>query len=377
MGNSANPSNNIPLEDVEVGHAGLYVPDKSDTTDQAHEKIVNALGVITDTITPNIKIKETLNVGKILINCERGIKTWVADELAKPVDNGLPNSETGVWIHYLTLGIERDFGRTWDKEPVSLNGREYNYKKQSSTQKKASSGKRVITKAEKNDLLMKSNWSYWMPMVSAGKMSMEEGMKEFQQVAEKIQELEKLGITLSENKTAGVSDFNVDRSVIDVWGGNWEALDILQKHKITILIPDIIENFFTSRDRPKTSIMNAALGCKQLMLGVYHKGKETGYKSNMFASYETEAIKDRDDLWKQVPEFYKVISTGKHSGYEIKSIHIGKTKTTGKDKCLIVDGVDIKSSKRILFVLDSADDTTTIYDDLWYNNEEVIKEMEF
>ena len=354
----------------------MYVPDKNDTLDQAHEKIVNTLGTITNTITPDIELGIAKGA-KTLIDCETGIKAFVKDELAKPTDNGLPNSETGVWIHYLTLGIERDFGRSWEKYPKALNGREYNYKKQSSTQKKASSGKRVITKAEKNDLLMKSNWSYWMPMVSAGKMSMEEGMKEFQQVAEKIQELENLGITLSENKTAGVSDFNVDRSVIDVWGGNWEALDILQKHKITILIPDIIENFFTSRDRLKTSIMNAALGCKQLMLGVYHKGKETGYKSNMFASYETEAIKDRDDLWKQVPEFYKAISTGKHSGYEIKSIHIGKTKTTGKDKCLIVDGVDIKSSKRILFVLDSADGITTIYDDLWYNNEEVIKEMEF
>ena len=97
----------------------------------------------------------------------------------------------------------------------------------------------------------------------------------------------------------------------------------------------------------------------------------------MFSNYETKAIKDKTDLWEQVPEFYKAISTGKHSSYEIKSIHIGKTKTTGNDKCLIVDGLDIKSSKRILFVLDSSDGITTIYDDVWYNNEEVIKEMEF
>jgi len=376
MSTPATPSNNIPLEDVEVGHAGLYVPEKNDTADQAHEKIVNALGTITDTITPDIELGIAKGA-KTLIDCETGIKAFVKDELATPTDNGLPNSETGVWIHYLTLGIERDFGRSWEKDPKALNGREYNYEKQSSAQKKASSGKRVITKAEKNDLLMKSNWTYWMPMISAGKMSMEEGMKEFQQVAEKIQELENLGITLSENKTAGVLDYNVDRAVIDVWGGNWEALDILQTYKIKILIPNIIENFFTSRDRLKTSIMNAALGCKQLMLGVYHKGKETGYKSNMFSNYETKAIKDKTDLWEQVPEFYKAISTGKHSSYEIKSIHIGKTKTTGNDKCLIVDGLDIKSSKRILFVLDSSDGITTIYDDVWYNNEEVIKEMEF
>ena len=362
MSNSVNPTDNIISNNADAN--------------EVNEKIVNALGIITDTITPDIELGIAKGA-KTLIDCETGIKAFVKDELATPTDNGLPNSETGVWIHYLTLGIEKDFGRSWEKDPKSLNGREYNYKKQSSTQKKASSGKRVITKAEKNDLLMKSNWSYWMPMVSAGKMSMEEGMKEFQQVAEKIQELENVGITLSENKTAGVSDFNVDRAVIDVWGGNWEALNILQKHKITILIPDIIEKFFDDNIIAKTKIMNIALGCKPLVLGVYHKGKVQGYKSNMFANYETEEIQTREDIWKQVPDFYKAISTGKHSGYEIKSIHIGKTKATGKDKCLIVDGIDIKSSKRIIFALDSEDSITTIYDDVWYNNEEVIKEMEF
>ena len=56
MSTPATPSNNIPLEDVEVGHAGLYVPEKNDTADQAHEKIVNALGTITDTITPDIEL---------------------------------------------------------------------------------------------------------------------------------------------------------------------------------------------------------------------------------------------------------------------------------------------------------------------------------
>ena len=58
--------------------------------------------------------------GKTLVTCEKGIKAFVKDELAKK-DNHLPKSETGVWIHYLTEGIKRDYGRTWEKLPKSLN----------------------------------------------------------------------------------------------------------------------------------------------------------------------------------------------------------------------------------------------------------------
>jgi len=159
------PFSDIPLEDHSVGHAGLYVPEEGDSIDEKHQKLVNALGVISETITNDIPLGLDKG-GKTLIDCETGIKAFVKDHLAgtkeNPVNNHLPNTETGVWIYYLTQGIERDFGRTWEVTPKSIR------EKLSKEAKAAASGKRVITKKEKNDLIAKRDMGYWLPMVSAG-----------------------------------------------------------------------------------------------------------------------------------------------------------------------------------------------------------------
>ena len=128
----------FPIDKVAVGHAGIYVDseDEVDTVDTQPE-IIEA----------NIPLGLAA-AGKTLLNTEKGIKTFVKDVLAA-TGNHLPNTETGVWVHYLTEGIARDFNRTWEKIPTALR------EKQSAEDKKLSSGKRVITKKEKNELLDK------------------------------------------------------------------------------------------------------------------------------------------------------------------------------------------------------------------------------
>ena len=108
---SNEPKKDIPLENMKVGHAGLYVD--GDNVEETVEQLANMTGVITDVINNDIPLG-LKDGGKTLIACEQGIKAFVRDQLAgtkdNPVDNHLPDTEVGVWIHYLTEGIIRDFG---------------------------------------------------------------------------------------------------------------------------------------------------------------------------------------------------------------------------------------------------------------------------
>ena len=119
-------SSDIPqsdLDKMQVGHAGLYVPTNDDEAAAAYQAVAGITSVITEAITPDIPLG-LKGAGQTLINCEKGIKSFVKDVLASDKNNGLPDSETGVWVHYLTQGIAKDFGRTWEDTPVSLRSKQ-------------------------------------------------------------------------------------------------------------------------------------------------------------------------------------------------------------------------------------------------------------
>ena len=122
------------LDNVSVGHAGLYFSG-DETLEEGVEKVTNVLTTFAEIMCDiPLGIKDG---GKTLITCEKGIKAFVRDELAKQ-ENHLPNSEIGVWIHYLTEGIKRDFGRSWEELPRSIKP------KPTKAEKAAQSGKRII-----------------------------------------------------------------------------------------------------------------------------------------------------------------------------------------------------------------------------------------
>ena len=363
-----------PLEDHSVGHAGLYVTDESDTPEDKYRKVANTLGVISETITADIALGLDKG-GKTLIDCETGIKAFVKDHLAgtkdNPVDNHLPNTETGVWIYYLTQGIERDFGRTWETTPKSLR------EKLSKEAKAAATGKRVITKKEKNELIAKKDMGYWLPMVSAGKMNIEEATQEVVKATQRILELEEMGIILSENKTSGVKDFNSDRTILEDWDGNWEALDIYKKKGISVVIPDIIDNFFLSTSKPKASYYNMVaktlLAPAAFSIAAKYNIKGMGKPGAVYKTYspqeggvESSTIENADDFWKLLPDLHKKITTGDNAGYEIKGIHLATMKGFGKDPIIVVDGLDIKTGTRKFFT-DNVGVIGSFTDDVWYN----------
>ena len=99
--------------EVKVGHAGLYWEDDG----KAH--LVEKDGE--DTIV-NAEVDLGISgKGKLLVLCEDGIANIVR-ELADDESNHLPMSKTGVVVHYVTQGIARDFGITFNRQPTSLGG---------------------------------------------------------------------------------------------------------------------------------------------------------------------------------------------------------------------------------------------------------------
>jgi len=360
-----------------VGHAGLYVPEEGDSIDEKHQKLVNALGVISETITNDIPLGLDKG-GKTLIDCETGIKAFVKDHLAgtkeNPVNNHLPNTETGVWIYYLTQGIERDFGRTWEVTPKSIR------EKLSKEAKAAASGKRVITKKEKNDLIAKRDMGYWLPMVSAGKMSIEEATQEVVKASQRILELEGMGIVLSDNKTSGVNDYNPERTILEDWGGDWGALDIFKQKGISVVIPDLVENFFLSNTKPKVKHFNMvckttlapaafSIGARFGVKGMDKPGAVFDEDHPQLGGVESTTITSIDGFWELCPDLHKHITSGKNVGFEVRGIHLATMKGFSKDAAIVVDGINIKTKHRHIFTqVGSA--IGSISDDVWYNSKE-------
>jgi hypothetical protein len=248
----------VPIPDLEkmsVGHAGLYPTD--DAIDVKTADVVSA------------EITLSLKGGKTLIDCEQGIKSFVKDLLAKklvesvidkdgnkswnlgnynltPEDvKHLPNSETGVWVHYLTEGIIRDFGKTWEATPVSLS------KKQSPIAKAKAKGKRVLSKKEKNDLLASRNFDYYEKQIADGEITTQDAISLMMKAVEKVKEYEAEGFYLSPKKTDGVLLFN-SKEIVLKENGRKDGYKLYTKNMLEVLVPSLIENFFAleAEDRP-------------------------------------------------------------------------------------------------------------------------------
>tara|TARA_S200002703_G_C3801312_1_gene247670 strand:+ start:2326 stop:3483 length:1158 start_codon:yes stop_codon:yes gene_type:complete len=368
------PKKDIPLESMEVGHAGLYPLSADDSLEGQHEKITKVMGAITDVITADIPLG-LKDGGKTLIACEQGIKSFVRDKLAgtkeNPVDNHLPNTEVGVWIHYLTEGIVRDFGRTWMDTPKALRTRNSNKDETRSVR---------ITKEKKNALIAQKDMGYWMPMISAGKITMEEAVKEVVRVTEEIMEYERQGIDMNPKKTAGITDFNCDKPVLDKWNGAWEALDVFKKYGIKITLPDIIENFFLTDKKPrqkyltmtqKSALIEGAnfIGQKFGLKGMDKTGAVYNEKMPQYGGLAKQDVNSEDDFWEMLPDLKKEIDS--INGYSIRSIHLGsQKKIDNKSYAVIVDGLDTIKKERIIFVYRQAGGISRMKDDVWFNNQE-------
>lgn len=338
----------IPIPDLDkmvVGHAGLYEPDDDDNTNV----VVEAEAVLAD-ITVGLK------GGKTLIDCEKGIKAFVKDTLAGDKSNHLPNTETGVWVYYLTQGIIRDFNRTWDKTPVSLQERK------TKIERDIAKGKRVLSKKDKNDLLAKTTWDFWSNEVSVGNISMEQAFANMKDAIDKVEELKHQGLYLSPNKTEGVKSFDW-KSIVEETCNSAEAIKIYTKNKIEIVIPNIMETVYNAgTTKLKRSMVNDLLK-SELFGTVYKIAVDSGIKNYgvcdedhpELGGFENTSITSIDELI----EYYKN-TVGREgdmkeleNAYKINSIHLVKIKAAGmmKPRWVCWDLTNKKTNERQLWLM--------------------------
>ena len=383
----------IPSDNIVVGHQGLYDPtlqpaDEDDDTLEQYKSVATTASIISETILNNIPLGRG-GAGKVLLSVEENIKMFVKDQLAKDKGNGLPNSEVGVWVHYLTKGIEQDFKRTWTEPPVSIRP------KLTGLAKKAKQGKRVISKQEKNDLIAQLSWGYWEPKVKSGALSQEQAFTKFQEAIAKKEEYEQLGAVINDKKTASIGEYDGEKSVVEAYSGEWDALDIYSKYGIKIIVPDIIENMFASKTPPNKKVLGklmkggGALKIVYMCIAAYYKMKinKVDYGTPTFRpvhskfdemmdrrNERTSVVMDVNELLNELPALASNIN--KIENFEFRGIHTGTyRKIHGTENVVIVDGINKVLNKRILFIADGSDAVSTIYDDEWFNAEQQDQEV--
>ena len=175
-------------------------------------KTYNFVGKVEDVKTTTAEVVKTLPIDNevkttILLNVEENIKTLLKklsdkEDIGWGIDTDpdefkhLPNSITGVIIHYVIKGIREDFGFEFETEPKSLKLRGL-----SKDAKKIAGKKRLLTRDQKNELISKTEMSYYKDKISSGEITLEGAMFAIKDAYERIQTFEKMGYILPSKKT--------------------------------------------------------------------------------------------------------------------------------------------------------------------------------
>ena len=141
----------------------------------------------------------------ILLNVEVAVKEMISSlakksnvKVAEGIDaSHLPHSITGVVIHYVVEGLKKDFDLGFEETPVCLKQRGGN----SNYDKKVAGKKRLLTREQKNELLSKTQMSFYEEQIARGDMSIENAMFAIKDAFERKRNFEEMGYMLPSKKT--------------------------------------------------------------------------------------------------------------------------------------------------------------------------------
>jgi hypothetical protein len=175
-------------------------------------KTYDFVGRVEDVNTTTAEVVKQLPIDNevkttILLNVEENIKTLLKklsdkEEIGWGIDTDpeefshLPNSITGVIIHYVIKGIKEDFGYEFENQPKSLKLRGI-----SKDAKKIAGKKRLLTREQKNELLERTQMSFYDKNISSGVMTIDDAMYQIKDAYEKKQSFEEIGYMLPSKKT--------------------------------------------------------------------------------------------------------------------------------------------------------------------------------
>jgi hypothetical protein len=162
---------------------------KSSTAEVVQQLPIDNEVKTTILISVEANIKELLS--KLASKQEIG---WGIDKSPEDFQH-LPNSITGVIVHYIIKGIKEEFGFEFEKQPKCLT---YNISK---FDKKVAGRKRLLTREQKNELLAKTQMSYYDDKISSGEMTIESAMYAIKDAYERVQAFKDIGYILPPEKT--------------------------------------------------------------------------------------------------------------------------------------------------------------------------------
>ena len=180
----------------------------STTSTTPFHETADAMEAAKEAATDAAKITLPINTEEkttILLNVEGSVKELIS-ALAKKNDvkgaegidaSHLPNSITGVVIHYVVEGLKKDFDLGFKETPVCLKQRGGN----SNYDKKVAGKKRLLTREQKNELLSKTQMSFYEEQIARGDMSIENAMYAIKDAFERKQNFEEMGYILPTKKT--------------------------------------------------------------------------------------------------------------------------------------------------------------------------------
>lgn len=142
-----------------------------------------------------ILVSVEANIKKLLTKLANNEEVgWGVDTNPEDFQN-LPNSITGVVVHYVLKGIKEDFGWEFETQPKCLT---YNMSKQD---KKVAGKKRLLTRDQKNELLSKIQMGYYDKKIKEGTITLEGAMYAIKDAYEKVSNFEEMGYILPPEKT--------------------------------------------------------------------------------------------------------------------------------------------------------------------------------
>mgnify|MGYP003109684238 CR=1 FL=1 len=274
--------------------------------------------------------------GKLLVVCEKGIENTVR-ELADDDDNHLPSTKTGVVIHYVIEGIARDFGITFNRQPVSTGGGRGGSSK--------SAGIKMPSKKEKNEILDRCNLTYYQEDIDSGKITLEDALASIQENYKIKKDWENKGIFLSPNKTEGVMLYNWKKEIIDSYDNtdtNSPPTSLYTRNKIEVVIPNVWENYFIDGCSKANKSNTRHLSKSGLLGQVWQECIKWGVSVGDMSMNEMLNTKDSNISELKTKEQILEIVGHKGNSGKIKGIHLAKVKQSGmmKPRYIVVDVLD-------------------------------------
>lgn len=142
----------------------------------------------------------------ILLNVEEGVKDLIGSlarkekiegiDLETSAYEGMPNSFVGVVMYLVTKGLKAELDIEFDNAPKSLKQRGGN-----AIDKKIEGKKRLLTRDEKNELLAKTQMSFYEKQIAAGAMTIEQSLLAIKDAFDRKKGFEDMGYMLPEGKT--------------------------------------------------------------------------------------------------------------------------------------------------------------------------------